>query len=301
MNSTRYAFIFLGLLACGDDNKVTMIDAKVPMPDAPDVADFTWDEGGESRLEYQEVLTPTGTNIRTRATTFLFKAKTPARYAFPNIPGCTKMDMDDRFPLGMGTSREYIDYGVASYTGGTETLVMPAGPAMPDGLGRTHTGPWSFHVGVGDGAKYLGSFNAFYDLKLSGSATWPAQTYEDAHYMPPTWTLGTPGFAAIQLLADTPVNITYTTPNAPTMKPADGQLNMVSALVIPGFGPVVDCIEDSLDGSITIPADMVNHAKALGASGLLARAHLSHRVKELTDGTTHNRKRIDFITICDRS
>jgi hypothetical protein len=42
---------------------------------------------------------------------------------------------------------------------------------------------------------------------------------------------------------------------------------------------------------------MVNHARALGSAGLVARAHVSHRVKELTDGTTHNRKRIDFITI----
>ncbi|MBA3504091.1 MAG: hypothetical protein M4D80_07465 [Myxococcota bacterium] len=288
----------MGLFACGDDIKETPIDAKQPpTPDAPDVADFSWDEGGESRLEYQEVLTGAGTtNIRTRATTFLFRSKTPKRFEFPLIPGCTKMDLDDRFPLGMGT-REYIDYGVASYTGGSETLTMPAGPAMPDGLGRSHTGPWSFHVGMGDGAKYLGAFNALYDLKLSGSTTWPAQTYDDAHYMPPTWALGTPGFAPMVLLADTPITQTYTTPNAPTMKPADGALNMVFALVIPGMGPVVDCIEDTLDGSITVPADMVNHARALGSSGLVARAHVSHRVKELTDGTTHNRKRIDFITI----
>jgi hypothetical protein len=116
MNSTRYAFIILGLFACGDDNKVTPIDAKEPpMPDAPDVADFSWDEGGESRLEYQEVFTAAGPNIRTRATTFLFRAKTPKRYEFPLIPGCTKMDLDDRFPArhgrGASTSTTAASYG----------------------------------------------------------------------------------------------------------------------------------------------------------------------------------------------
>ncbi|MDB4961844.1 MAG: hypothetical protein JWP01_1843 [Myxococcales bacterium] len=311
--STWLALVPALLAACGDDKATpdanTPIDGRPvdssPPVDAAPVADFSWDEGGESRIEYQEFydpMNPTVSRKQARATAFFWKSKTPKRYEFPLIPGCTKMDMDDRFPLGMGTTHEYLDVGQVIYSGGGMQLNMPAGSNVAtggmnrDGMARPHDGTWKFFVGSTAGLTYFGNWDTQYDAIFTGSDAWPAQVHKDAHYMPSAWTLGTPGLAPIQLQADTPLVITYT-PGPNTNKPPGSALNMVAALIVPGMGPVVDCIEDSLDGSITIPADMVNHARSLGGAGLLARAHLSHQVRELTDGVTHDRKRIDFISI----
>jgi hypothetical protein len=304
----------IATLGCGEkDDNNPPADAKPvdgtqpdgPTPDAADVANFGWDEGGEVRIEYQQILTPNGTNLRTRATAFLWKSKDPARAEFAAIPGCTKMDMDDRFPLAMGTSHTYLDVGQVVITGGAQQFTIPPGPNPgKDGLLRPHDGHWNFLVADNMGTTFTGNFNAPYSVVFTGSPgtdDWPAQTFNNAIYMGPQWELDTPGFEPIQLVADTPITITYKTPNPPTNGPAKSDhasYNMVAALVIPPFGPVVDCISDDTElHTITIPADMVNHARALGSSGLLARAHVSHQVQELTDGVTHNHKRIDFISV----
>jgi hypothetical protein len=296
------AWLVLVVGGCGDNMNGGVMDApkqpdSPPQPDAPDVADYSWDEGGEVRIEYQEILTSTGTNYRARATSFFWKSKDLPRYPFFDIPGCTKMDMDDHFPLAMGTTHEYLDVGDVTVSGGTMPLTIPLGPNPGvDGLFRPHDGTWHFFVGNNMGSTYFGNWDANYSVAFGGTADWPAQNYTDSIYMAPQWTLGTPGFEAIQLAADTPVTVTYT-PGVAANKPPGATINMVAALIVPPMGPVVDCINDQLTGTITIPAEMVNHARALGSSGLMARAHVVHEVKELTDGVTHNRKRIDFISI----
>lgn len=303
-----------GFTGCGDDTKNNP-DAKPPEEAGPEVVDFSWDEGGESRIEYQQILNGAGaTIIQARATAFFWKSKTPKRYQFPDIPGCTKIDFDDRFPMGMGTQHEYLDVGTVTYSGGANVLELPVGSTTPptmnlDGLFRPHDGLYHFKFFPGDGLKYFGNFNAFYDLKLGGSAEWPAQEIKNAHYMPNSWQLKPPGpgFEKVVLTRGQDLKVTYEIPDH-SNRPPGSSLNMVVGIVIPPFGPAVDCIDDNLDGEIIIPATYVDYAidsnrrqnkldPTAPVSGVLARAHISHLVRELTDGTTHNHKRVDFISI----
>jgi hypothetical protein len=291
-----YALALCGIgLGCGDDKNAP------PAPDAEEDL-YQFDEGGESRVEYQEILTMAGPIKKARATAFFWKAKTPARYPFANIPGCTKMDGDDRFPLGMGTSHTYLDVGEVTYSGGGTPLAnIPLGPNPGvDGLFRPHDGHWRFFQDNNAGPTYFGKFDALYDLQFGGSAEWPAQTLTGVHYMPSNWQLGTPGFMPVMLQANTPLTITYTT-DPEVNHPEGTTLNMIAALLVPtNGGLVVECIQEGAEGfsgSITIPADMVDHARALGSSGLLARAHVSHILKELYNGETHTHQRVDFFTI----
>jgi hypothetical protein len=47
---------------------------------------------------------------------------------------------------------------------------------------------------------------------------------------------------------------------------------------------------------MTVPKDLVNYVLSEGSSGVMGRALITHRIQELTDGTTHNHKRMDFVT-----
>jgi hypothetical protein len=295
-----------GLAACGDDAATTP-DAPRP-PDAPIPPDaavdlYALDEGGEVRIEYQEIFNPMGTIRRSRATAFVWKSKTPAKYPFVNIPGCTKMEMDNFYPLGMGDTHEYQDVGQVIITGGAEQVTLPLGPNPGlDGIFRPHDGHWRFFVDQSaNSLNFFGAFDAKYTTIFTGSPTWPAQVFEDASYMPSAWTLGTPGFGPVPLVADQDLVITYDTPPQ-TNQPPGTTNNMIVALLVPPMGLVVECVEESengvFDGSITVPAEFVNHARAFAANGVMARAHVSHILHELEDGTGNpTGKRIDFFTI----
>ena len=321
MRSYQFAFQLIGavgFLGCGDnpaavpDAPKQQIDARVVPPDAPNKPDTTWDEGGGAQLEYQIIYvaaTPTTPNIQSRVTTYYWKSMNPARYPMPINPGCNKTgmvtptdDSDNVFPFGLGTGtpaqHTYLNVGTPIVTGGSQQLTVPLGPNPgKDGFLRPHDGNWHFFVGPNTGGTYLDKTDAPYSLLLTGSSEWPAQVYKDAFYMAPAWNLDTPGFVPTQLVADTPYVITYSNPNPTTNQPADGVMSMSAAIIIPGIGPVVQCLDDNInDKTITISADMVNYARALGSAGVLARAHVMHRVQEQTDGVTHTHKRIDFIT-----
>ena len=316
-----------GLVGCGDDAKTAVDAPKVdaaPNPDAPppEVADTTWEESGAAWLEYQTIFTGVGTqNVQARLTTYYFKSMTPNPalpngYPFPTNPGCTKTGMADlpddsniTFPFGMGTGspamHTYLDVGTPIVTGGLQQATIPLG-ANPgfDGFRRKHDGIYHFAAFANMGDVILSATDAFYTLVLTGSSEWPAQVYTDAFYQSPPWTIGSPAFGPSQLIADTPFVETWTTPNAPTRRPAavgadkSMSMNMLTAIIIPALGPVVVCLNDNPFGStqLTIPADMVNYARSLGSSGALARAIVTHRLQEMTDGVTHNRKRMDFVT-----
>ncbi len=246
-------------------------DAPPPVDAAP-VADYSWDEGGESRLQYFDIYDPNNPAVSRKlatATAVFYKSKTPKSYPHPPNPGCSKMELDNWWPLGHAPVREYQDVGQVIYTGGDMQINLLPGNTPPpnniDVMGRAHFGPWRNFSSPTAGATFLGNTNKLYDVIFTGSETWPAQAYPDAHFMPAAWTLNTiNGVAAFQpliLQADTPLVITYT-PGANTNKPPNTKLTQVTALFVPGIGPVVACIELTLDGSITIPADMVNHARS---------------------------------------
>lgn len=319
-----------GLVACGDDQKAAVDAPKAADAASPDaeVADTTWDEGGGVLAEYQLIFVPgvppvaDTTNVQARLTSFYWKSMNPKGYPFPINPGCNKTGMAELatlgtdgmeiFPFGLGkvttvggaADHTYLDVGTPIITGGAQQATIPLGvnPGN-DGFGRHHDGVYHFAALANMGDTFLNKFDALYSLVLTGSDEWPAQVYPDAFYMSPPWTAISPSpTAKAQLLADTPLVETWSTPNQPTNRPNDnGTMNMVTAIIVAIGGvkvPVVECLDDNPFGhtQLTIPADMVNYARSFGPGGVIARAIITHRIQELTDGTTHNHKRMDFVT-----
>jgi len=304
----------VSVLGCGDDNKLTADAKPIDAPKEIDAAvpDITWDEGGETLIEYQKIfVNPTTTNVQGRFTTYYWSMLNPLRYQPPENPGCNKTgldtpadDSDDRFPMGMGhgvpAEHTYIDVGQPTVTGGTNPMATPLGnnPGF-DGFHRKHDGIYHFTAAANMGAMFLDKFDAPYSLTLAGSSTWPAQQFDNAFYMAPQWNVVSPAFGPATIPANQPLVIQWATPNPDTNRPADGTLSMVVALIVPGVGPVVECRDDNpfVHSQLTVPVDLVTYYRQLlgNQTGNMARAIVSHRIRELTDGTTHNHKRMDFI------
>ena len=312
------------LISCGDD-KGKLVDANNPadMPIDADVPNATWDEGGGVLVEFQIIFNPAGTttykgvpaNHQARFTTYYWKSITPKGYPFPVNPGCNKTgletpatDADDIFPFGMGTlagtppapEHVYLDVGDPTVSGGANPFTIPLGPNPGiDGFNRHHDGIWHFKVNATTGDDFLDKFDAPYSLALAGSSEWPAQTFTDAIYQSPPWDVTSPGFGPVSLVADQDLVVTWVPPPTAANMPADTAANMVMALIQPGatgIGPIVECITDQVQtGQFTIGKEFVNYVRSFATSGVMARAIVTHRIQELTDGVTHNHKRMDFV------
>ena len=139
-----------------------------------------------------------------------------------------------------------------------------------------------------------------YDVSFSGSADVPAQTFKDVLYMPAAFDPIAPTdcdplpCTTTNISADTPMTFTWTTP---TDTPPEG-MEILSLVGFTGpMGPAAMCIEPN-DGSITVPAEIINAAIAqYPTAGVLARQTLTHVVRELVDKDGPTGRRIDFITV----
>lgn len=289
-----------------------------PPIDADEPSALTWDEAGGTTVEYQTIFNadPTMIKHQARVTSYYWKAMTTGyadphthRYPLAAIPGCTRTgiatatdDTDDIFPWGMGKTltaggfdHTYLDVGTIQVTGGASAIDVPAGVVgMKDGESRVQDGTWRFFVNPLGGDTFLDKNDATYSLVMGGSAEWPAQTYTDAFYMPPAFTLN--GFSPQQLVADTDFVDTWTPPT-PANLPEGASIVFVHGFIVNGVGPVVLCVQDTVSaGQFTVPKETVNFIRSVGAAGVMGRALLTHRVQEFTDGNTHDHRRMDFIT-----
>jgi hypothetical protein len=282
------------LASCGDDSSAT-IDAGT---DAPPKVNFQSYEGGEVRLEYLKF--PPGNNPadRARATAFFYKGP-KATYPLPDIPGCTKYGPNEpaRWPLAQAADREYLDVGEVIISGGPTPLSIAAGNVPgSDFLDREYTGPWRFSSLNDMGRTYI-SDNTVYDVTLTGSSEWPEQTFEDVLFMPDYWPLVSPDetVTPVMLTENQPLTITYTPPTNSKL-PAGMRVDTLIAFtnINP---PSAICVEEGIDGSITIPADIINHVIASNPASRILRQHVVHQLRELTNGTVHENRRIDFLSV----
>lgn len=303
------AFVFAG---CGDDNNVGVDAPKAdaPPPDGFAPLSFADDEGGEIRLEWiaQYNGTPPVLQTTARATAYFYKSQTPAKFALPAFPGCFDMTAKDKWPLAQGTI-DPLDTGIVTIKSQTgqplvtvrDELSGPGGTATADAFARKHDlwfkKPTAF--AANDGDTFLPP-NQTYDIEFAGSDEWPAQTIEDVAFMPAAWTPTSPPIDAItQLAAGTDLTLTYT-PVTSSNLPEGYRVNTVVAFTGMGFsGPVVLCQEEGTDGSITVPAALVDKLRTYG-SGRYVRQQLTHALFELTDSGPKApgvRKRVDVLTI----
>jgi len=243
----------------------------------------------------------------------------PARWPFTREPNAKQLDVGQVIIAGHGGSMQ-LDLpsivpvkGACSVTTGTGCFSNTDCPATEtcngavgtrDNLGRLYKEPWRF-AGENPSPMNLnnmaGAFitpDTTYDIIFTGSANWPAQVLKDALYVPEAWTLNSPAPDVNPVLqADQDLVITYDTP--PQLnRPAGYPENTLVHFILGANTALVTCVQEGTPGTITIPKDLINKVRALApAGGKFVRQHATHVPLELTDGVTHNNKRIDVIGI----
>lgn len=298
----------LPLFACGDDATVTpdarpidapvSIDASIDAPPTPMFKGYDADEGGELRMEYVRFAAG---NAATRVTSFLFaNPGTKKFHDYLSLNGCTNTSTDMVWPVATNpiAERVYLDPGNIIIAGGPMTLTLPRRATMgTDPFGRTHpANEWAFHFGGGtatDGPTYLSEKTA-YDVVFTGTSEVPAQVFDNVLWMPADFALTDHGVTPLAIPADTAQTFSWTTPT----QGAPAGYEVLSLVAFTGAnGPAVTCIEPN-DGSVTVPADMINIARAAYPSGgTLARQTLTHVVRELVDANGPTGRRIDFVSV----
>jgi hypothetical protein len=303
----------LAFIGCGDDSKTAPDAAKPPPDGAPDAAvesplTLLNNEGGEIRLEWISNATATGPALQARMGAYFYKSETPAKFALPAFPGCVDMRQRDKWPLAQGTIT-YLDVGgvtLVPKTGQPFKMVKDQTvPATKDAFQRPHDLWWKKVVppaGTNDADTYLPGDES-YDIVLQGSAEWPHQVLKDAAFMPANWVPTSPAPAdTAMLVAGTDFTFTFT-PVVSANLPPGVKVNTVMGFTgNPNTGPVVVCQEEGTDGSITVPAALVDIIRASCPTGVCRyiRQNLTHQLFELTDGSPRaeaDRKRVDVLTI----
>jgi hypothetical protein len=296
---------------CGDDKKpTTMIDAMKPPIDARPEISLMHKEGGEIRLEWISQ----GGMTTSRMGAYFYKSMTPGRFDLPGFPGCVDMRARDHWPLAQGTIVP-LDVGGVKLIPKTGTpFEMVAAMNPKDAFQRPHELWWQKPSNLpGNDADTFLPPNESYDVEFTGSAEWPHQLHEKAAFMPERWTPTSPDALTPGVLTrDQDFTVTYT-PVTSSNLPPNVKVNTFMAFVgTPNIGPIVACQEEGTDGSMTVPAALVNvildHSGPLvgteagpGTAGRFVRQQLTHQLFELTDSDTplpeDQRKRVDVLTI----
>jgi hypothetical protein len=117
-------------------------------------------------------------------------------------------------------------------------------------------------------------------------------------YMPGAWTPISPPVDVNPVLqADQAMTLTFNNVAEPN-KPAGYPMNTLVHFVAAPNTAIMSCIQDGTPESITIPASVINYVRTLSPNGgKFVRQHASHVFEEMTDGTSHDNKRIDVIGI----
>ena len=312
-------------LGCGDDATKT-VDAHVDAPaDASGSGsgsgvNFDSFEGGEVRLEYLQFPPGNATVDRTRATAFFFKG-TPVHYPFPVVPGCTRYTAapPDTWPIAQDPNRQYLDtghviltsangagYGSGDPTGSAAPIPLDIPPGVvgaKDFLDRQYTGPWKSAVINGTVAVPVGHTyihdHTPYNVEFTGSPEWPAQAFSTPLYMPDYFSLISPDVntVSVPLPAGQPMTFTFGEPTTQPGLPAGATVTTLVAFTN-GNPPALLCVLDNTSGTLTVSAADIDFVRAtVPGGGRLLRQNVVHQLRELTDGVTHQNRRIDFIGV----
>jgi hypothetical protein len=290
-----------GLVGCGDDDNNNNPDARpIDGPDKPTFGEYDADEGGEVRIEYVRF---GGGNAAARVTAVLFDNPGTKRFfPFLDANGCTDTSLKEHWPTAENpvAERTYLDPGKVLISGGPQVLDIPRktveGRDVP---GRTHpANKWFQQFGGGmanDAALYLPE-KRLLDVTFTGSDDMPGQIFDNVVYMPADFEVLDPPLSTMPhpIPAGQPQTFTWTTP-AQDAPPGFEIMSLVA--FIAGGNPLVICLEKN-DGSITVPANMIDIVRAKAPTGgTLARQTLTHVVRELVDRNGPTGKRIDILGI----
>ena len=289
--------------ACGDDDggehpdATPRADANNPPDGAVPTCEGTLDcpEGGEVRVEIVHCTTgacPSGQDTATRITSFFVSdadsGNTPD--AFPPIgPGqCWDLSADDLWPTAQGADRAYINVGGVAIGGPATTSLLVPPPGAVDGLdliARHHSTWWVSYTGPN-----VAIDNSSFNVLIGGSDDYPATAKPAWGFIPKHFDLIDPAFETVHLTADTAATFTWEHVTSDTTHPVIGLVGFG----LPGLGPQIVCPEID-DGSITVPAAMVNKLLALGTSGGMNRQTFVHVPHDFVVNGEH--RRVDVLGV----
>ncbi len=274
-----------------------------PTDDAPTnlFKGYDADEGGEVRVEY--VRFGNG-NASARVTAVLYdNPGTQPFFPFLNTNGCTDVSTKLHWPTAENpvAERTYLDPGKVVISGGPQVLDLPRKTVMSrDVSGRTHpANEWFQHfagTAANDAALYLPE-KRLLDVTFTGSSEMPGQFLDDVIWMPADFQVIDPPLSTTPhpIPAGQAQTYQWTTPAQDA--PAGFEIQSLVTFISGALGPLVICVEPN-DGSITVPANMIDIVRAKGPSGgTLLRQTLTHEVRELVDRNGPTGKRIDLLGI----
>ena len=292
----------IGVLGCGGDDDPTPDAA----PQPPAFKGFEADEGGEIRIEYVHLspsLTGGAASDGLRAVAYLYKdAGSTKAFPLPNLNGCTDLTKKANWPMAVNplAERVYMDAGDIILNDGANAWTITKQTAQDtDFLARTHpANKWYFRFDTSGAFQYLTKEGkSAFDIVFTGSDEIPPQVLHNVPWMPAAFDVMTPGMEDVTLPAGQPATFTWTNP-AQTGLPAGYVVLSLVALAgpNPSDGLAVLCVEPN-DGSLTVPADMVNIARAkFPTGGVLARATFTHIPRELIGKDGPTGRRLDIVS-----
>jgi len=314
----------------GDPDAGSDVDAAVG-PRDPAITDF---EGGQLLVEYitlDEDLRaayslPEGVNSVARFMGYFVGDQTPQSNPLPAVSAdetCVNLYDTDGWPLGPydGQDRAELDVGEVTVTGlnsaGDEvSTVVTRTEDSADNWQRGHD---LFYQNIPpDAANYLAP-DTTYTVEMSGSADYPAATYEDVIYIAGEYELGiSPALndedIGLSTTADT--LITWTQPKTPNQNQPDNLFGGLLTVIVLGDAntgaPVMLCPVPASNEEFLITAEQVasfrasveaRNGKGSAERAILLRNNFSHImgwVNNGTDGAPYdpaNARRIDFLGV----
>ena len=296
------------------------------------VASFNDAEGGKvinEYITYGDTLAEASgfpKDVRTvyRGMAHFIRGMDPQRLDLPPSGVCTNVVTDNTIWLGnLGKEREYIDVGTVSIrqtndAGDEVTTELPQavdGAPMTwprDNLFVDHGEDGIFYEKIQLTAGDILSAGTRGDVILSGSADFPATTYEGAVYVPENNALENPGLNdEFTMVAGEDFTVGWeelAQPNAPAA--SEGlvyELFELVATVNPLTGaPIHLCptVDQDADGEFVIPGEIIADYRetvtALGGNPdaiVLLRNTNAHAVVTLDPTDTANKRRVDVVSV----
>jgi hypothetical protein len=316
MLSRYFASMFLcaaALSACGGNDDGTCTGHIC------DDSALTDPEGGQMVIEYMYLDTdlraffqlPAGVTTLNRVTAFFEDAQTPNNNPFP-VPGqCNNLAATMGWPGYLGTSRTDLDVGTLTITGkntaGADVSIpVQKTTGKKDAFNRLHD--VFYQTAQPDAAMTLKP-DSSYGIKFGGSPAGaatqiPATTLDNALFLAASIDVSSPGHEDNgPMVAGTPFTVHWTDTPSANLPPGDEE-QVITWLVGTNGAPTHMCPAKLSDKQFTIPGQAIAEYRQLAQlQGLdpnqviLLRNAVVHQIRRLPNGSTTNKRRIDFLTL----
>jgi hypothetical protein len=316
MHSRHIGSMFLSaiaLSACGNSD-VTLSDGGTCVGHNCDDTMITDPEGGQIVFEYIYLdadlqaanMLPPGITTVNRVVGFFMNDETPQINPLPMPGKCNNLVSTKGWPGYIGTPHTDLDVGTVTITGknaaGTDvTISVDKQPKGTDAFGRGHD---IFYQKITPVADSVLKPDSAYSVKIGGSSTVAATTFDAGLYLAQKFDISSPGLDDNgPLVAGTDFTVHWTPTTTPGLPMGDEEQLATWLVALDGSATHM-CPTAVSAGQMTIPGSAITEYKAIAqAKGLptnkaiLLRNGVVHQLRRLPNNSTTNKRRIDMITL----